>query len=103
MKRGKAHAIGSERVGGAGSLTEHQVISTRIFAVRKDCHEYVLDGRSRASYSVRCVTNTGRIWLMIIGKDARKMKTPNIWFWRPRCVFSTLMKESPTRRAFLRH
>ena len=88
-------------LGGAERLTEHQAISTRMFAARKDCHEYVFEGRSRASYSVRCVMKTGRIWLTTKGKAVRKMKTPNIWFWRPRCVFSTLMKESPIKRAFL--
>jgi hypothetical protein len=31
-------------------------ISAKIFESMKACHEYVFDGRSRASYSARCVT-----------------------------------------------
>lgn len=80
-------------------LTELHTISTAMLANRKVCHAYVLDGRSRASYSVRCKTKRGMIWLITSGKQVMKMKTPNIWFWRPRCVFSALIKERPMKSA----
>lgn len=67
--------------------------------MRNAIHEYAFDGRSRASYMVRCKTKTGMICSTTWLKTVRKMKTPNIWFCKPRCVFSAFRKERPMKRA----
>jgi hypothetical protein len=69
-----------------------------MFAAMNAFQEYVLEGRSRASYMTRWEANTGMIWLTRLGNKLKNMKMPNIWFVRPRCVLSPFKNDRPVKR-----
>ena len=77
------------------NLTEFQVISTTILASMNANQAYDLEGRSRASYSVRCSQNTAYTCWQTWEKMVKKRKTPNIWFCMPRVELSVFRIDRP--------
>jgi hypothetical protein len=75
-----------------------QRTSTPRLARKKMVHEYTLEGRWRASYSVRCETKVGRICGMKLGKMVRRRKMEKAWERRPWIVVGEERKERPRRR-----
>jgi hypothetical protein len=67
--------------------------------IMKAFQEYVLDGRSRASYKARWVTKWGIICWTSWPKMVKSMKMENIWFWSSCCEVPAWKKEKPMKRA----